>query len=140
MDTLDKKRRSEIMSRIRGKNTNPELAVRSLVHKLGYRFRLHSKTLPGKPDLVFPSRKKVIFVHGCFWHGHRGCRKGNLPKSKLEYWEPKIAKNRKRDAKNIRELKSLGWGVLLIWQCKLKDTDQVKNAITSFLDDIKAYE
>lgn len=122
------------MSRIGGKNTHPEIAVRSLVHKLGYRYRLHSKNLPGCPDLVFSSRKKVIFVHGCFWHGHRRCKKGKLPKSRLEYWEPKINANRNRDASNTRKLKADGWEVLIIWQCKLKHIEDVKKQIVSFLE------
>lgn len=137
MDRLSKKRRSEIMSRIRGKDTSPELTVRSLLHKLGYRYRLHSRKLPGCPDLVFSSRKKVIFVHGCFWHGHRGCRKGKLPKSRLEYWEPKIKANRKRDASNIRKLKALGWEVRVVWQCELKKPEIIVEELKKYLDAIQ---
>ncbi len=135
MDRLSKQRRSEIMSRIYGKDTNPELVVRSMVHKLGYRYRLHSKKLPGKPDLVFSKRKKVMFVHGCFWHGHRGCRKGKLPKSNLDYWVPKIEQNKKRDAKNRRKLKSEGWDVLVVWQCELKNVEALKKRIVDFLNE-----
>jgi DNA mismatch endonuclease (patch repair protein) len=133
MDRLTKQRRSEIMSRIRGKDTVPELKVRSLIHKLGYRFRLHSKTLPGKPDLVFSGRKKIIFVHGCFWHGHEGCPKGKLPKSKLDYWEPKLSENKRRDMKALRELKAEGWKALVVWQCELKDIEKLKSRIIEFL-------
>ena len=93
--------RSANMRAIRSKGMRPELAVRSLVHKLGYRFRLHRKDLPGKPDLVFPSRRKVIFVHGCFWHSHQGCKAAHIPKSNLDYWIPKLERNRARDARNI---------------------------------------
>jgi DNA mismatch endonuclease (patch repair protein) len=122
------------MSRIRGKNTNPEMTIRRLIHSLGYRYRLHYKKLPGKPDLAFPSRKKVIFVHGCFWHGHEGCTKGKLPKSNLGFWEPKIAKNKKRDEEKHGEIQVLGWQVLTIWQCELKDLKKIENKITEFLN------
>lgn len=134
MDRISKERRSEIMSRIRGKDTSPELKVRSLLHNLGYRYRLHSKKLPGCPDLVFSSRKKVIFIHGCFWHGHKGCKKGRLPKSRLEYWEPKIKANRKRDAANARKLKRDEWNVLVVWQCELKNIETLKDKLISFLN------
>src|SRR5262249_16663819 len=140
LDRISNERRSEIMSRIRGKDTSPELTVRSLLHKLGYRYRLHSRKLPGCPDLVFSSRKKVIFVHGCFWHGHRGCRKGKLPKSRLEYWEPKIKANRRRDSSNIRKLKAEGWDVFTVWQCKLKNIEDIKAQIVSFLERPIDYE
>lgn len=122
------------MSRIRGKDTAPERLVRSLLHQLGYRYRLHSIKLPGRPDLVFSTRKKVIFVHGCFWHGHKGCRKGKLPKSRLDYWQPKIAGNRKRDAANIRKLKRDRWNVIIVWQCELKDLETVRDKLVAFLD------
>lgn len=134
MDRVSKEKRSEIMSRIRGKDTAPERLVRSLLHQLGYRYRLHSIKLPGRPDLVFSTRKKVIFVHGCFWHGHKGCRKGKLPKSRLDYWQPKIAGNRKRDAANIRKLKRDRWNVIIVWQCELKDLETVRDKLVAFLD------
>ena len=134
MDRLTKQRRSEIMSRIGGKNTAPELAVRSLVHSLGYRYRLHSKKLPGKPDLVFAGRRKVIFVHGCFWHGHEGCKKGQLPKSRLDYWKPKIEANKQRDYGNETRLKDSGWNVLVVWQCDLKDSASLEARIVEFLE------
>lgn len=134
MDRLTKQRRSEIMSRIRGKDTVPELKVRSLIHKLGYRFRLHSKTLPGKPDLVFAGRKKIIFVHGCFWHAHSGCPKGKPPKSNLDFWLKKLEKNRERDAQVRKKLRSKGWQVLTVWQCQLKDIESLIDRIVAFLE------
>ncbi|MBS4050628.1 MAG: DNA mismatch endonuclease Vsr [Methylomonas sp.] len=124
------------MSKIRSKNTSPELAVRKLVFSLGYRYRLHGKNLPGKPDLVFPGRKKVIFVHGCFWHYH-DCKKGKPPKSRLEYWLPKLQNNRERDAANISALTDLGWEVLIIWQCEVKDLEKLKETVTEFLNPAK---
>lgn len=122
MDRLTPERRRRLMQQVKGENTRPELVVRSLLHRLGYRFRLHRKDLPGTPDVVFPSRYLVIFVHGCFWHGH-GCRIGQLPKSRLEYWGPKIASNRNRDARNSADLEAAGWRVAAIWQCELFDLD-----------------
>ncbi len=133
MDRVTKEKRSEIMSRIRGKNTSPELIVRKLVFSLGYRYRLYSKNLPGKPDLVFPGRKKVIFVHGCFWHYHE-CKKGQLPKSKVDYWQTKLLANRKRDMSNISRLINADWNVLVIWQCELKDLVKLKETIRNFLN------
>src|SRR5581483_7737979 len=119
MDKLTPARRSENMRRIKSKNMKPELAVRRLVHKLGYRYRLHRKDLPGNPDLVFSSKRKVIFVNGCFWHGHdlEGCRDGRRPKSNTGYWNTKLARNKERDAKNIAALEASGWAVLTIWEC-----------------------
>lgn len=135
MDKVSKKRRSEIMSLVRSKNTRPELVVRSLVHRLGYRYRLHLKRLPGCPDLVFGGRKKVVFVHGCFWHGHRDCPKGKLPKSNLEYWKPKLKRNKKRDLANQDKLGSKGWAALVVWQCELKDLEILSTRIAEFLEE-----
>lgn len=132
-DRLTEERRSALMARIKGKNTVPELAVRRLAHSLGYRFRLHRPDLPGTPDLVFPSRRKVIFVHGCFWHGH-GCSKGRLPKSKLDFWAPKIAANRRRDARQRRLLKAAGWSSLVIWACGIAHQEPLIGLITEFLE------
>lgn len=132
-DHVTPRKRSDIMSRIRGKNTTPELIVRKLVYSLGYRYRLHGKNLPGKPDLVFAGRQKVIFVHGCFWHFHN-CKKGKLPKSNIEYWQPKLEENRRRDSRNYDALTDLNWKYLVIWQCQLKDMDSVKDTISSFFD------
>lgn len=121
------------MSRIRGKNTTPELIVRKLVYSMGYRYRLHYAKLPGKPDLVFPGRKKVIFVHGCFWHGHEGCKKATIPKTRVEYWKPKLEENKKRDREKQIELEDMGWDFLTIWQCELKDIEGLKKKIQTFI-------
>lgn len=120
------------MSKVRSKNTFPELAVRKLVFSLGYRYRLHAKNLPGKPDLVFPGRKKVIFVHGCFWHGHY-CRQGRAPTSRTDYWLPKLEENKQRDQAKINQLEVLGWQSLVIWQCELRDLKKLTKSIQDFL-------
>lgn len=120
MDKLSQQRRSDNMRRIRSKDTTPELMLRRLVHAMGYRFRLHRKDLPGKPDLVFPGRKKVVFLHGCFWHQHKNCREGRLPGTRREYWEPKLARNQERDVLSEAALKSLGWHVLTLWECEVE--------------------
>lgn len=117
-DHLTKERRSWNMSRIRSTNTKPELIVRSILHRAGFRFRLHVKDLPGKPDIVMPKHKTVIFVHGCFWHGHKRCRRGNLPKSNQEYWLNKIGGNKTRHAKHARKLRRMGWRVIVAWECQ----------------------
>jgi DNA mismatch endonuclease, patch repair protein len=132
MDRLTKDRRSWLMSRVKGRDTTPEVAVRSMIHTLGYRFRLHRADLPGKPDIVFGPRKKIVFVHGCFWHGHR-CGKGRLPKSNNAFWRDKIVTNRARDLRHIRALARRGWKVLVIWQCELKDPLAVRRRIVDFL-------
>lgn len=132
-DVFPSVKRSWIMSRVREKNTSPELKVRSLVHRLGFRFRLHRKDLPGKPDLVFSSRKKIIFVHGCFWHGHDCSRGEREPKSNTKYWVEKIQRNADRDARHQSELKALGWNVLVIWECELKDAETLSERLKSFL-------
>jgi len=132
VDNRSAKSRSALMSRIGGKNTAPELVVRRLLHSLGYRFRLHRRDLPGTPDIVFPSRRKVIFVNGCFWHAH-GCRIGQPPKSRPEFWIPKLERNRARDARNKRVLRRLGWGVLTIWQCKARTRGRLESRLISFL-------
>jgi DNA mismatch endonuclease (patch repair protein) len=135
MDKLTPERRSENMRRIRSKDMKPELAVRRLVHGLGYRYRLHRKDLPGKPDLVFGPRCKVIFVHGCFWHGHEreGCLDGRRPKSNTGYWSPKLARNKERDAERVRALEALGWSVLVIWECETKDMRNIARRVRRFL-------
>lgn len=120
MDTLTPTERSLRMALVRSKNTKPELLVRHIVHSMGYRYRLHVAGLPGCPDLVFPSRKKVIFVHGCFWHQH-ACHMGNrMPKSRVEFWRKKLEGNKRRDAKHRRQLRHLGWGALTVWECQLQ--------------------
>lgn len=122
------------MQSVKSKNTKPEIIVRRLLHSLGYRYRLHRKDLPGKPDIVFPGRKKAILVHGCFWHWH-GCAKGQLPKSRLEYWQPKLAKNVERDRTKQEQLESLGWRVLVVWQCETRDVETLGITLKGFLDD-----
>lgn len=133
MDTRTPEKRSEIMSLVRGKNTTPELAVRRLVHGLGFRFRLHAADLPGRPDLVFPRLRKVIFVHGCFWHGHRKCSKSRLPKSRTAYWKAKLDANKARDTRNLADIRALGWGSLVVWQCELKAQAKLVTKIDRFL-------
>ena len=138
MDTLSPSERSERMSRVRSKNTKPELTIRRLVHSLGYRYRLHATQLPGKPDLVFAARRKVIFAHGCFWHRHGArCHLTRLPKSKLDFWQPKLEQNKKRDEKNIRELRKRGWKPLVIWECQLKTGSSLVERIMKFLESVK---
>ncbi len=124
--------RSENMRAIRGKDTKPEMAVRRLVHGLGYRFRLHSPDLPGKPDLVFSARRKAIFVNGCFWHSH-DCKSGLIPRSNQDFWLPKLRQNKARDGKNLEALAELGWKALVIWQCELKDRRALRPKIKRFL-------
>lgn len=122
------------MASIRSTGTRPEMIVRSVAHRLGYRFRLHGKGLPGRPDLVFKGRKKVIFVHGCFWHRHT-CKTGRkAPKSNTAYWLPKLRRNRLRDIENQKKLRALGWGVLVIWECELERVDSVIKKLISFLE------
>ena len=133
MDTVSQSRRSEIMARVRSKNTKPEMIVRQLVFALGYRYRLHVKNLPGTPDLVFSSRKKVIFVHGCFWHAHPGCKNNRMPKSRTEFWVPKICNNRCRDLRSISRLRCLGWGVQVIWECQIQNVNAIAKRVVRFL-------
>ena len=137
-DRLTLVQRSALMRQVRGKDTAPEMIVRCLAHAEGYRYHLHRKALPGKPDLAFPGRRKVVFVHGCFWHGH-GCKIGRLPKSRPEFWQPKIARNRERDAENIAALAALGWQTLAIWQCETKDTEALRQRLAKFLGATRNY-
>jgi len=132
-DVFPNDKRSWIMSRVREKNTSPELKVRSLVHRLGYRFRLHRKDLPGKPDLVFPSREKIIFVHGCFWHGHDCARGNRVPKTNTKYWIEKIKRNVERDFKQHTDLKAMGWNIYVIWECEINNLNIVAGKIDKFL-------
>lgn len=132
MDSRTPKKRSEIMSLVKGKNTSAEMAVRRMIFALGYRYRLHGKNLPGRPDVVFPARRKLLFVHGCFWHGHK-CPKGRPPKSRLDYWIPKIEQNRKRDRRQSNQLRRSGWKVLVVWQCELKAKARFVRKIVRFL-------
>lgn len=132
-DTRTPQQRRRIMQSVGTHNTGPELTVRKLLSGLGYRYRLHARNLPGKPDIVFPGRKCVIFVHGCFWHNH-GCRKGKAPKSRLDYWGPKLAANRARDTAQLAMLKSLGWFVLTLWQCETANTAKLSARLARFLN------
>jgi DNA mismatch endonuclease, patch repair protein len=132
-DIFSKSKRSDIMRRVRQKHSRPEIAVRRAAHSLGYRYRLHVDKLPGQPDVVFAGRHKVIFVHGCFWHGHGGRCKKKLPVSNVEYWKAKIIKNRRRDRKNIKELQLLGWDVLVIWECETSKRALLETKLTTFL-------
>lgn len=125
--------RSRIMRAVKGKDTAPELAVRHLAHGLGYRFRLHRADLPGKPDLVFSGRRKVVFVHGCFWHGHLCARGNRVPKANTDYWRTKIKRNRARDATNAMKLRAAGWRVLVIWECEVKDRAVARRLLSRFL-------
>jgi len=132
-DVLTAEQRSLNMSRIRGKDTKPELFVRSLVHQMGFRYRLHHKGLPGKPDLVFPRLKKIIFVHGCYWHMHT-CRYGRVkPATNVEFWQTKRTGNRERDRRNIRALRKLGWQVLVVWECQTRNPARLIPRLQAFL-------
>ena len=132
-DVFSAEQRSRIMARVKGKDTKPELTVHRLAHALGYRFRLHRKDLPGSPDLTFAGRRKVIFVHGCFWHGHDCARGSRKPKQNAAYWASKIDRNRTRDAEAREALSKLGWEVLTLWECELKDLDALAARLQMFL-------
>ena len=134
VDTVSSKRRSEIMSRIRAKGTKPEMAVRQLAHSMGYRFRLHRADLPGTPDMVFPSRRKLIFVHGCFWHQHSGCPDGRIPKSNRDYWRKKLGRNVERDREHQVALREMGWEVLVIWECQVQSGRSASRILQGFLE------
>ncbi|MCJ2069321.1 very short patch repair endonuclease [Methylobacterium sp. J-030] len=137
MDRLSPTDRSRLMGNVRGKDTTPEMRVRKLAHALGYRFRLHRRDLRGSPDLVFPSRRKAIFVHGCFWHRHPGCRKASTPKTRIEFWQAKFARNVERDARNERELRAAGWDVLTIWECETRDPEILSSTLRTFLGSVR---
>lgn len=126
--------RSRIMRAVKDRDTVPELMVRRMVHNMGYRYRLHRKDLPGKPDLVFTSRSKVIFVHGCFWHGHDCKRGARMPKSNIDYWKPKLERNVERDKQHIKALTNDGWDVLIVWECETKDLATLEQRLVSFLE------
>ncbi len=134
-DTLSAAQRSELMSRVRSKDTKPEMRVRRMVHAMGYRYRLHHGKLPGRPDMVFPERRKIIFVHGCFWHRHEDCRRNRTPKSRREFWDAKLEKNRLRDLENQSKLRALGWDVLVVWECETEEAAGLPGRIMSFLED-----
>ena len=126
--------RSRIMRAVKGSDTAPEVAVRRMLHRLGYRFRLHRKELPGKPDIVFGKLRKVIFVHGCFWHGHTCARGARMPKANAEYWVNKIGRNVARDAQHLLALKDAGWRTAIVWECELRDQPKLQRRLENFLD------
>lgn len=136
LDTLTLAERSERMGRVRSKDTRPELRVRQLVHALGYRYRLHRRDLPGCPDLVFVARRKVIFVHGCFWHRHPGCARSRFPKSpeRSDFWKAKLLGNVQRDRQCLRALARVGWAALVVWECESEDAPRLEQKIRSFLE------
>lgn len=136
-DTVDTRTRSRMMSSVRAKNTRPEMLVRRMLHGWGYRYRLHAKELPGKPDIVFRRRRLAIFVHGCFWHRHPdpACRLARMPKSRLDFWQPKLEGNRSRDEAAVAALQAMGWKVLLVWECQLRDREQLGNMLRRFIEE-----
>jgi len=131
-DMVSAERRSQIMARIRSTDTTPELAVRRLLHRMGYRFRLHVSKLPGRPDIVLPKYRTVVLVHGCFWHGHR-CKDGRRPKSNTDYWNKKLDRNRERDKRNRNLLRKAGWKPVVIWECQCTDEERLEKIITKAL-------
>jgi DNA mismatch endonuclease, patch repair protein len=132
-DVFTPEKRSLIMGRVKGSNTRPELVVRSIVHRLGFRFRLHRRDLPGCPDIVLPKHKKIIFVHGCFWHGHEGCRRSARPTSNESFWDRKLTGNIERDKRNQDKLREMGWQVLIVWECEVKDAKRLSLILERFL-------
>ena len=133
MDNVSPEKRSWTMARVKGRDTGPEKAVRSLLHSMGYRFRLQRKDLPGKPYIVLPKFKTALFVHGCFWHRHSGCKRATTPTSNTHYWDTKFARTVARDARNQKELEALGWRTLIVWECELKDLTGLHDRIKNFL-------
>ena len=131
MDTRSPEQRSRIMRSVRSRDTGPELLVRKLLHGLGLRFQLYEKFLPGRPDVVLPKHRVIVFVHGCFWHGH-SCSKGRLPKSKIRFWTDKIQRNQVRDAESVRRLRAQGWRVLTVWQCETRDADKLRSKLARY--------
>jgi len=136
MDNLTPKQRANVMAAVRGKDTAPELKVRKALYNLGYRYRLHRKDLPGKPDIVLPKFRTCIFVHGCFWHQHPDCKKATIPKTNRKFWRKKLLKNRERDKRAQEKLKGLGWRVEVVWECDTKSEKMLKNAIKQSLSDL----
>jgi len=136
MDIFSKSKRSDIMSKISGKETKPEILVRKYLFSKGFRYRKNAKDLPGKPDIVLPKYKTIIFIHGCFWHGHEGCKKSALPTTNIEFWKGKIAKNIERDKLNISNLHNKGWKVIIVWQCELKNAAIIDNRLIKLTSEI----
>ncbi|HVS25776.1 MAG TPA: very short patch repair endonuclease [Burkholderiales bacterium] len=132
-DKISKERRSANMRAVHSRDTGPEIRVRQIAHGLGYRFRLHRRELPGKPDLAFPGQRKAIFVHGCFWHQHKGCERGSMPQSNVGFWRPKLAHNAARDAKQLTAIKESGWRAMVIWECELKNERRLVSRLRRFL-------
>jgi len=139
-DVFTKSQRSRVMSRIKGRNTKPEIFVRSLIHRMGFRFRLHRRDLPGTPDIVLPRHHKIIFVHGCFWHGHRNCKRATRPTTNVEFWNKKIDKNIERDDHVMDDLQKGGWKVLVVWQCEIINSDELQRKLERFLQDDSKYD
>ena len=133
VDHVSPEVRSRIMASVRAKGTKPEMVVRRALHRLGYRYRIHRKDLPGRPDLTFVSRKKVLFINGCFWHLHPGCPRAKIPISNHGFWVQKLKRNRSRDADNIMSLQKLGWDTMTVWECELRDLDSALNRVVLFL-------
>lgn len=133
-DILTPEERSRMMGRIKGRNTKPEMVVRSLCHAMGLRFRLHRKNLPGSPDLVFPKYKLCLFVHGCFWHHHPGCKYAYTPKTRLDFWLPKLQRNVERDREKEEALRALGWRVEVVWECETRHVDTLESRLRDILD------
>ncbi len=135
VDTVSPEVRSRIMAQVKSKGMKPEMKVRRLLHGLGYRYRLHRSDLPGRPDLVFPSRRKVIFVNGCFWHYHRGCGWVRIPATNRDYWVGKLERNRDRDERNLSLLEDMGWSALTTWECELRDMETATARLVEFLEE-----
>jgi len=133
IDVFSSEKRSQIMSRIRGYDTKPELTVRSIIHRMGFRFRVHQDKLPGDPDIVLAKHKRVIFVHGCFWHGHKKCPRSKRPTSNRDFWQSKLDKNMERDSRQQNELNKMGWKYLIIWQCEVNTPNRLQQKIRRFL-------
>lgn len=132
-DVFSREKRSWIMGRVKGRDTKPEILVRSMIHRMGFRFRLHRKDLPGKPDIVLPKYKKAVFIHGCFWHGHKGCPRAARPTSNVDFWNRKIDGNIRRDATAQKDLRAMGWKFLVVWQCQIRDLDALQKRLEGFL-------
>ncbi len=126
--------RSALMARIRAKDTKPEMIVRRLLHRHGYRYRLHAKDLPGTPDIVFRRRRKAVFVHGCFWHQHKGCKSASVPKTRVAYWKPKLARNRERDTASLAALVKMGWKAIVVWECQTRNPEIMLRRLVRFLE------
>lgn len=139
MDIWSKDKRSDVMSRIRSKNTKPEIDLRSCLHAAGFRFRIHRKDLPGKPDIVLPKYKTVIFVHGCFWHYHANCNEGRIPSTNSKFWQTKLSKTIERDVSHQAALTAAGWQVIIIWECELEGKQRLERTLQSLIDKIESY-